>query len=80
MPAKRNPKKSRKVSSTPALVDVTPPDLDMVPPVTVPASTRPAATPAAPPKAGPPPTGQDARFAGRGQRAGQTRRYAFRRS
>ncbi|MFC4018991.1 hypothetical protein ACFOW4_13715 [Micromonospora sp. GCM10011542] len=63
-------------------MDVTPRDLDalLVAPVTGPMSTLPGATPSAPPKAGPLPAGRDARFAGRGQRAGQTRRDAFRRS
>ncbi|MCW3840080.1 hypothetical protein ONA70_08210 [Micromonospora yasonensis] len=78
MPAKRSPKKSRKPSSAPSLADVTPPDLDAlaVPsPVALPARTD---TPP-PPKAGPP-TGRDARLAGRSQRAGQARFYAFRRS
>jgi len=79
MPAKRSPKKSRKPS--PSLVDVTPTDLDtlavapVVKPVAVPGESG-----ATPPKAGPPSTGRDARLVGRGQRAGQTRFYAFRRS
>ncbi|SCL38520.1 hypothetical protein GA0070624_6243 [Micromonospora rhizosphaerae] len=82
MPAKRSPKKSRKPSSGPSLTDVTPPELDTLAvapsaPVALPA-TKQAETPP-PPKAGPPP-GRDARFAGRGQRASQTRRHAFRRS
>lgn len=82
MPARRSPKKSRKPSSASSPVEVTPPDLDALAvapaaPVTLPASPQ-AETPP-PPKAGPPP-GRDARFAGRSQRAGQTRRYAFRRS
>ena len=82
MPAKRNPKKSRTPSSKPSLAELTPPDLDALTvtpaaPVDLPASPQ-AETPP-PPKAGPP-TGRDARFAGRSQRAGQTRRYAFRRS
>ncbi|MEU5725984.1 hypothetical protein ABZ783_29750 [Micromonospora sp. NPDC047738] len=80
MPAKRSPKKSRKPASTRSLVDVTPPDLDALTvaspaPVTLPgrADTPPA------PKAGPP-VGREPRVAGRSQRAGQTRFYAFRRS
>lgn len=82
MPAKRNPKKSRKPSSKPTLAELTPADLDTLAvapaaPVALPASPQ-AETPP-PPKAGPPP-GREARFAGRSQRAGQTRRYAFRRS
>ncbi|PWU50948.1 hypothetical protein DLJ46_05930 [Micromonospora globispora] len=82
MPAKRNPKKSRKPSSKPSLAELTPPDLDALTvapaaPVDLPAA--PQAEAPSPPKAGPPPA-RDARFAGRSQRAGQTRRYAFRRS
>ncbi|MEU5941540.1 hypothetical protein ABZ807_20670 [Micromonospora sp. NPDC047548] len=82
MPTKRNPKKSRKPSAGLSQMDVTLPDVDIpavtsAAPVALPASTQ-AETPP-PPKAGPPP-GRDARFAGRSQRAGQTRRYAFRRS
>ncbi|MFD2767865.1 hypothetical protein [Micromonospora eburnea] len=79
MPAKRSPKKSRKPS--PSLVDVTPTDLDAlaVAPVAKPVSL-PEVPGATPPKAGPPSTGRDARLAGRSQRAGQTRFYAFRRS
>ncbi|NES17033.1 MULTISPECIES: hypothetical protein [Micromonospora] len=81
MPAKRSPKKSRKPS--PSLADVTPTDLEaltvapVVGPVALPALA--GATPPAPPKAGPP-AGPDARLAGRSQRAGRTRFYAFRRS
>lgn len=76
MPAKRSPKKSRKPS--PSLKDVTPTDLDTL--AVTPAGPVPvAATPPTPPKAGPP-AGRDARLAGRSQRAGQTRFYAFRRS
>lgn len=82
MPAKRSPKKSRKPSAKPSVADVTPPDLDSVAvapamPVDLPALPVVGSTP--PPKAGPPP-GRDPRLAGRTQRAGQTRRYAFRRS
>ncbi|MBM0226325.1 MULTISPECIES: hypothetical protein [Micromonospora] len=82
MPAKRSPKKSRKPSSGPSVVDVTLPDVDIpavapAAPVALPASTQAEIPP--PPKGGPP-AGRDARFAGRSQRAGQTRRYAFRRS
>ncbi|MFE9692928.1 hypothetical protein [Micromonospora sp. NPDC005806] len=78
MPAKRSPKKSRKPS--PSLVDVTPTDLDaltVAPAVPVALPDRADSPP--PPKAGPP-AGRDARLAGRSQRAGQTRFYAFRRS
>ncbi|MFG2058830.1 hypothetical protein ACGFI9_32890 [Micromonospora sp. NPDC048930] len=81
MPAKRSPKKSRKPS--PSLADVTPTDLDTlaVAPVagSVALPTPAGATPPAPPKAGPP-AGRGARLAGRSQRAGQARFYAFRRS
>ncbi|MEU4480752.1 hypothetical protein AB0F68_22255 [Micromonospora sp. NPDC023966] len=82
MPAKRSPKKSRKPSSKPSLMDVTPPDVDaltVAPAVPVDVPVLPAADTPSPPKAGPPP-GRDPRLAGRSQRAGQTRRYAFRRS
>ncbi|MFI2647550.1 hypothetical protein [Micromonospora fulviviridis] len=78
MPAKRSPKKSRKQPPKPSVVDVNPPDPDtltVASPVALPAL---ADTPP-PPKAGPP-AGRDARLAGRSQRAGQTRFYAFRRS
>ncbi|MFJ8582441.1 hypothetical protein [Micromonospora sp. NPDC093277] len=81
MPAKRSPKKSRKPSPS-SPVDVTPTDLDAlaVAPVAKPVAL-PGTSEATPPKAGPPSTGRDARLAGRGgQRAGQTRFYAFRRS
>ncbi|SBT45912.1 hypothetical protein [Micromonospora auratinigra] len=93
MPAKRSPKKSRR--STPSPVDVNLADLDTGPvlPVEVPTVEVPPAAPApstfspaaptpsgaTPPKAGPP-VGRDARLAGRSQRAGQNRFYAFRRS
>jgi hypothetical protein len=78
MPAKRSPKKSHKPAPSP--VDLTPADLDALTvapaaPVTLPG--RADAPP--PPKAGPP-AGREARLAGRSQRAGQTRFYAFRRS
>jgi hypothetical protein len=81
MPAKRSPKKSRKPSPTPSVVDVTPVDLDALavapstPPVVAPAEIPPAA-----PKAGPPVRGAAGFSGGRSQRVGQTRRYAFRRS
>ncbi|WP_319462966.1 hypothetical protein [Micromonospora sp. RTP1Z1] len=82
MPAKRSSKKSRRPRPGPSLVDVTPTDLDTLAvapstPVVLPPSSQAEVPPA--PKAGPPP-GRDARFVGRSQRAGQTRRYAFRRS
>ncbi|MEU4369149.1 hypothetical protein ACPSM1_12810 [Micromonospora chersina] len=78
MPAKRSPKKSHKPAPSP--VDLTPADLDALTvapaaPVALPGRTD---TPP-PPKAGPP-AGREARLSGRGQRAGQTRFYAFRRS
>ncbi|WBC06813.1 hypothetical protein [Micromonospora sp. WMMA1947] len=93
MPAKRNPKKSRKQSAP----QVTPPKLDtltVAPPAVVlptePATptVSPSESPespvlpgasATPPRSGPP-AGRQARFTGRSQRAGQTRFYAFRRS
>ncbi|MEU3455919.1 hypothetical protein ABZ671_20340 [Micromonospora sp. NPDC006766] len=80
MPAKRSPKKSRKPASTPSPLAVTPPDLAALAvasaaPVALPGRSD---TPPAP-KAGPP-VGREARIAGRSQRAGQTRFYAFRRS
>ncbi|GHJ14245.1 hypothetical protein [Micromonospora sp. AKA38] len=102
MPAKRNPKKSRKPSSSP--LGLTPTDLDALTvspstPVTLSVSTPgsasagPVSAGSAPvgsepagstsarsaPKAGPS-AGRDARLAGRSQRAGQNRFYAFRRS
>ena len=83
MPAKRNPKKkTRTPSAKPSLAELTPPDLEAltVAPadrVALPTSSQAETLP--PPKAGPPP-GRDARFAGRSQGVGQTRRYAFRRS
>ena len=82
MPAKRNPKKkTRTPSAKPSLAELTPPDLEALTvapadPVALPTSPQ-GETP--PPKAGPPP-GRGARFAGRSQGVGQTRRYAFRRS
>ncbi|MBY8875186.1 hypothetical protein K7640_25470 [Micromonospora sp. PLK6-60] len=78
MPAKRSPKKSRKPS--PSLVDMTPTDLDArtVAPVAVPPVVA-TPTGATPPTAGPRTTG-GARLTGRGQRVGQNRFYAFRRS
>ncbi|KAB1118389.1 hypothetical protein O7630_22075 [Micromonospora sp. WMMD718] len=78
MPAKRSPKKSRKPS--PSLLEVTPADLDAltVAPSTPVALPQGSDTPT-PPRSGPP-AGRDARTVGRGQRAGQTRFYAFRRS
>ncbi|GAA4577044.1 hypothetical protein GCM10023176_49820 [Micromonospora coerulea] len=88
MPAKRSPKKSRKPTARPSTV-AAPPDLDTLEPAPPDLDTlgvAPVAPPVLPvvetpppPKAGPPP-GRDPRFAGRSQRAGQTRRYAFRRS
>ncbi|MCI4062144.1 hypothetical protein MRQ36_06015 [Micromonospora sp. R77] len=78
MPAKRSPKKSRKPSVEPSLVDLTPPDLDTIAVAPAAPVALPVESPA-PPKAGPPP-GRDARFAGRAQQKGQARRYAFRRS
>ncbi|MDG4783169.1 hypothetical protein O7614_26265 [Micromonospora sp. WMMD961] len=84
MPTRRNPKKSRTAEAAPSVEDLTPANLDQVvvlpavPPLPI-AGAEPQVRPA-PPKAGPPITyGRSA--AGRGsQRAGQPRRYAFRRS
>ncbi|MFV2115454.1 hypothetical protein ACFHW0_24370 [Micromonospora sp. LOL_025] len=81
MPARRNPKKSRTTVPTPSVADLTPVNLDEVavapvPPV-VPA--LPVDRPAAP-KAGPPVSGAGRSGPLRGQKAGQARRYAFRRS
>jgi hypothetical protein len=78
MPAKRTPKKTRKPSVQPSLVDLTPPDLDTLAVAPATPVALPAESPV-PPKAGPPP-GRDARFAGHARQAGQARRYAFRRS
>ncbi|NJP34784.1 hypothetical protein [Micromonospora thermarum] len=75
MPTKRSARKSRTTRPTPEVADLTPANLDQVAVAPVPA--LPAARPAAP-KAGPPVT--SAPGVGRGQRAGQVRRYAFRRS
>ncbi|MEU4644559.1 hypothetical protein [Micromonospora sp. NPDC023814] len=78
MPAKRNPKKSRTVTPKPTVVDLTPANLDevAVAPVT---PVLPLDRPVAP-KAGPPVSGAARSGSLRGQRAGQARRYAFRRS
>ncbi|PWU46697.1 hypothetical protein DLJ47_32085 [Micromonospora sp. S4605] len=80
MPAKRNPKKTRSNLPTPSAADLTPVNLDQVAvaPVSPAGPVLPAARPIAP-KAGPPIAG-GGKAAGRTQRAGQTRRYAFRRS
>ncbi|MFG1776943.1 hypothetical protein ACGFIG_10995 [Micromonospora sp. NPDC049048] len=78
MPARRNPKKSRTTVATPSVADLKPANLDEVavaPVVPVLPVDRPA-----PPKAGPPVSGAGRAGALRGQKAGQTRRYAFRRS
>ncbi|MEH1100687.1 hypothetical protein [Micromonospora sp. CPCC 205561] len=78
MPARRNPKKSRTTLPTPTVADLTPVNLDdvAVAAVTpVPSVERPAA-----PKAGPPVSGAGRSGTLRGQKAGQARRYAFRRS
>ncbi|MEW2380197.1 hypothetical protein AB0883_29390 [Micromonospora sp. NPDC047812] len=78
MPARRNPKKSRTTVPTPPVADLTPVNLDEVavaPVVPVLPVDRPAA-----PKAGPPVSGAGRSGALRGQKAGQARRYAFRRS
>ncbi|MER7418704.1 hypothetical protein ABT346_18285 [Micromonospora peucetia] len=78
MPAKRNPKKSRTTLPKPSVADLTPVNLDEVavaPIVPVLPVDRPAA-----PKAGPPVSGSGRSGALRDQKAGQARRYAFRRS
>ncbi|MEH0936913.1 hypothetical protein [Micromonospora psammae] len=83
MPAKRNPKKSRRPA--PSVAEVTPPDLDAltvapsapVPPPTGTSPTVPAReTPPPPPRTGPVVRGGGGSTAARGQ----SRRYAFRRS
>ncbi|MFI6785585.1 hypothetical protein [Micromonospora sp. NPDC050276] len=84
MPTRRNPKNSRTPETVPSVEDLTPANLDQVvvrpavPPLPI-GGAEPEVRPV-PPKAGPPVThGRSA--AGRGsQRAGQPRRYAFRRS
>ncbi|GIJ21021.1 hypothetical protein [Micromonospora lutea] len=75
MPAKRSSRKSRPDRHSAELAAVTPANLDEV--AIAPMSVLPAVPPTAP-KAGPPATG--ASGVGRGQRTGQVRRYAFRRS
>ncbi|MEU9509831.1 hypothetical protein AB0D32_26535 [Micromonospora sp. NPDC048170] len=78
MPARRNPKKSRTTLPTPPAEDLTPVNLEEVavaPVMPVLPVDRPAA-----PKAGPPVSGAGRSGALRGQKAGQARRYAFRRS
>ncbi|MGS2617609.1 hypothetical protein ACVCAH_24255 [Micromonospora sp. LZ34] len=85
MPARRNPKKSRTPQPTATVADLTPADLDQVtvvpavPPLPVDPTAAAAPRPAAP-TAGPS-VARGRSAAGRGsQRAGQARRYAFRRS
>ncbi|GIJ09103.1 hypothetical protein ACFFMR_11910 [Micromonospora andamanensis] len=75
MPAKRSSRKSRPDRHSAELAAVTPANLDDV--AIAPVPTLPTVRPTAP-KAGPPATGTSG--VGRGQRAGQVRRYAFRRS
>ncbi|MEW2444135.1 hypothetical protein [Micromonospora marina] len=89
MPAKRNPKKSRKQPAP----QVTAPNLDVLtatPPAVVlptepgspvgsPEIAVPPGATTTPPRSGPP-AGRQPRLNGRSQRAGQTRFYAFRRS
>ncbi|MEV4813395.1 hypothetical protein [Micromonospora avicenniae] len=84
MPAKRTAKKSRTTRTAPSVEDLTPADLDRlsvapaVPPM--PHNLAEPASRTAPPKAGPP-VAHGRSGSGRGsQRAGQPRRYAFRRS
>ncbi|MER6757792.1 hypothetical protein [Micromonospora echinofusca] len=78
MPARRNPKKSRTTVPTPSAADLTPVNLDEVAVAPV-VPALPGARPAAP-KAGPPVSGAGRAGTLRGQKAGQARRYAFRRS
>ncbi|MDT0532024.1 hypothetical protein RM555_23800 [Micromonospora sp. DSM 115977] len=78
MPARRNPKKSRTTVPTPSVADLTPVNLDEVAVAPV-VPALPVDRPAAP-KAGPPVSGTGRSGALRGQKAGQARRYAFRRS
>ncbi len=78
MPARRNPKKSRTTPPTPSVADLTPADLAEVTVAPV-VPALPVERPAAP-KAGPPVSGGARSGALRDQRAGQARRYAFRRS
>ncbi|MGW4500635.1 hypothetical protein ACWENR_18735 [Micromonospora sp. NPDC004336] len=78
MPARRNPKKSRTTQPVPSVADLTPVNLDEVAVAPV-VPALPVARPAAP-KAGPPVSGAVRAGGSRGQRAGQARRYAFRRS
>ncbi|MBQ1075545.1 hypothetical protein KBX06_20595 [Micromonospora sp. C31] len=78
MPARRNPKKSRTTVPTPSVADLTPVNLDEVAVAPV-VPALPVDRPAAP-QAGPPATGAGRAGAMRGQKAGQARRYAFRRS
>ncbi|WP_431873606.1 hypothetical protein [Micromonospora marina] len=84
MPAKRNPKKSRKqpvphldvlTATPPAVVLPTEPGS----PVGSPEIAVPPGAATTPPRSGPP-AGRQPRLTGRSQRAGQTRFYAFRRS
>ncbi|RKN42679.1 hypothetical protein [Micromonospora endolithica] len=77
MPARRRASTSRTPDPTPSVDDLTPVNLDdvAVAPVVPP---LPGGRPT-PPKAGPPVSG-GRRVTGRGQQAGQNRRYAFRRS
>ncbi|MBQ1048702.1 hypothetical protein KBX50_09555 [Micromonospora sp. C51] len=74
MPTKRSSRKSRPDRHSAELAAVTPANLDVA---IAPVPTLPAGRPAAP-KAGPRATGTSG--VGRGQRTGQVRRYAFRRS
>ncbi|WP_431947856.1 hypothetical protein [Micromonospora marina] len=84
MPAKRNPKKSRKqpaphldvlTATPPAVVLPTEPGS----PVGSPETAVPPGASTTPPRSGPP-AGRQPRLTGRSQRAGQARFYAFRRS
>ncbi|WP_433386979.1 hypothetical protein [Micromonospora sp. KLBMP9576] len=78
MPAKRKPKKPRTTLPTPPVTELTPVNLDEVAVAPV-VPALPVDRPAAP-KAGPPVSGTGRSGALRHQKAGQARRYAFRRS
>lgn len=80
MPARRNPKKSRKPRPEQSAAELAPVDLDAltVAPASVP--SLPSVEVPPPPKAGPPVRGAVRNPGGRSQAAGQARRYAFRRS
>ncbi|MGI5523272.1 hypothetical protein ACQEUX_20410 [Micromonospora sp. CA-259024] len=84
MPARRNPKKSRSPEAGPTVEELTPANLDQaaimpaVPPLPIEGSGP--ALRSAPPTAGPPVARGRSAVGHGSQRAGQARRYAFRRS